>query len=137
MSTRECAIALQEGAKTAYKAVMKPTEGTMLTVARVTGEEAIKLSKKHQDFKSFSSEVIKVAKDTLDKTPDMLPPLKEAGVVDAGGMGVLYILMGAAQALDGTLDMGLIPISEEKITDTSPEIEIGADIRFAYCTEFL
>jgi dihydroxyacetone kinase-like predicted kinase len=66
----------------------------------------------------------------------MLPPLKEAGVVDAGGMGVLYILMGAAQALDGTLDMGLIPISEEKITDTSPEIEIGADIRFAYCTEF-
>lgn len=136
MSTRECAIALQEGAKTAYKAVMKPTEGTMLTVARVTGEEAIKLSKKHQDFKSFSSEVIKVAKDTLDKTPDMLPPLKEAGVVDAGGMGVLYILMGAAQALDGTLDMGLIPISEEKITDTSPEIEIGADIRFAYCTEF-
>ncbi|HZJ57816.1 MAG TPA: DAK2 domain-containing protein [Clostridia bacterium] len=136
MSTRECARALQEGAKTAYKAVMKPVEGTMLTVARITGEEAIKLSKKHPDFKTFSNEVIKVAKDTLERTPDMLPPLKEAGVVDAGGMGVLYILMGATQALEGISDMELMPVSEEIFDDMAPEIGTGADIRFTYCTEF-
>ena len=138
MSTRECAEALYEGAKTAYKAVMKPVEGTMLTVARVAGEEALKLSKRFKDFDSFSTEVIRVAKETLDKTPDMLPPLKEAGVVDSGGMGVLYILIGAAQALKGTFDIDSLPLIEETPIDVdSVDIGMVQDIKYVYCTEFL
>ncbi|HZJ82908.1 MAG TPA: DAK2 domain-containing protein [Clostridia bacterium] len=137
ISTRDCAEALQEGAKTAYKAVMKPVEGTMLTVARVTGEQAIKLSKKHKDFDSFSKEIIKVAKETLDKTPDMLLPLKEAGVVDSGGMGVLYILMGAVHALNGGFDPDSIPKIEEVPSYAVPSMGMDTDIKFSYCTEFL
>lgn len=135
ITTRECAIAIQEGAKTAYKAVMKPVEGTMLTVARVTGEEALKLYKKHRDFGSFSREVIRVAKETLDKTPDMLPPLKEAGVVDSGGMGVLYIMMGATHALEEDFKLDLTPVIEDIPVDEGPAV-MEADIKFGYCTEF-
>lgn len=136
ITTRHCAVALQEGAKTAYKAVMKPVEGTMLTVARVTGEEALKLSKRYKDFDSFSREVIRVAKETLDKTPDMLPPLKEAGVVDSGGMGVLYILMGAAKALNEEFDLDSQLIMEEDPVEVRSQVGAEADIKYGYCTEF-
>ena len=136
MNTRQCALALQEGSKTAYKAVMKPVEGTMLTVARVTGEKASKIAKNHSDFGSYSQEIIKVAKDILEKTPDMLPQLKEAGVVDSGGLGVLYIFMGAVQALKDTFDPGSISIIQEESIGISPEMVIETDIKYGYCTEF-
>jgi len=138
MSTREYAEAIHEGAKTAYKAVMKPVEGTMLTVARVTGEQALKLCKKYTDFESFSREIIKVVKETLDKTPDMLPPLKEAGVVDSGGMGILHILMGATHGLAGTYDADSLPITDDKApTQVAPvDMDVETDIKYGYCTEF-
>ena len=138
MSTREYAEALHEGAKTAYKAVMKPVEGTMLTVARVTGEQALRLCKKYADFESFSREIIKVAKETLDKTPDMLPPLKEAGVVDSGGMGILHILMGATHGLTGTYEADSFPIMDDETPTKVAPVDVGVetDIKYGYCTEF-
>ena len=136
ISTRECADALQEASKTAYKAVMKPVEGTMLTVSRVTGEEATKLSRRHKDFISFADAIIRVAKETLDKTPDMLPPLKEAGVVDSGGMGILYILIGAAEALKGTFDPDSLPMIEDVGLDIEAGTPVDTDIKYGYCTEF-
>lgn len=137
MSTKTCAEALEEAAKTAYKAVMKPVEGTMLTVARVTGEEALKLYRRHPGFDSFSQEIMAVAKETLDRTPDMLKPLKDAGVVDSGGMGIVYILAGAIQALSGTFDFEMDFTFEEVKEDPSAVTLMDADIEFGYCTEFL
>jgi len=137
INTIKYAEAMQEGVKTAYKAVMKPVEGTMLTVARVTAEEAIKISKRISDFEMFYKELIKVAKSTLDKTPEMLSVLKEAGVVDSGGMGILYILMGASKGLSGEIDVETIPHVEKIIdTDTPVAEDLQEDIRFGYCTEF-
>ncbi len=138
ITTEDYAEALQVGADTAYKAVMKPVEGTILTVARVTAEEARKIAKIHKDFVVFNKEIIKAAKRILDKTPEMLPVLKQAEVVDAGGMGLLYIMIGASHALTDKfeLDDSLI-VSEE--TESIPEqrIEIEEDIQYGYCTEFL
>ena len=79
--------------ETAYKAVMKPVEGTILTVARVTADEAVKIAGRIST-ELFYDSLIDIARDTLDKTPDMLPVLKQAGVVDSGGMGLLYIMIG-------------------------------------------
>jgi len=130
------AEALQEGVKTAYKAVMKPVEGTMLTVARVTAEEAIKLSKRISDFETFHKELIRVAKQTLDKTPEMLPVLKEAGVVDSGGMGILYIMMGASRGLKGEIDIEDFPHVEETSGGSLSDVGSLGDIKYGYCTEF-
>ena len=109
-----------------------------MTVARVTAEEARKIAKIHKDFVVFNKEIIKAAKRILDKTPEMLPVLKQAEVVDAGGMGLLYIMIGASHALTDKfeLDDSLI-VSEE--TESIPEqrIEIEEDIQYGYCTEFL
>lgn len=137
-TTMDYAQALKAGADTAYKAVMKPIEGTMLTVARVTAEEALKIADKTDDFILFYEQIIQVARDILDKTPDMLPALKEAGVVDSGGMGVLYILMGSNKALNGDFDYSQFivePTSEPDIThhEQAPD----TDIEHGYCTEFL
>lgn len=137
VDTKGYAKALQEGVKTAYKAVMKPVEGTMLTVARVTAEEAVKISKKLSDFKIFYKEIIKVAKQILDKTPEMLPALKEAGVVDSGGMGILYLMMGAGEALSGEIDVDAISYAEQAPEVVKPDGEELEDIKFVYCTEFL
>lgn len=135
--TKGYAVALQEGVKTAYKAVMKPVEGTMLTVARVTAEEAIKISKRVSDFEIFYKEIIKVAKKTLDKTPEMLSALKEAGVVDSGGMGILYLMMGAGGVLSGDIDVEAFSYAEAASESKNSEAESLEDIKFGYCTEFL
>ena len=82
-----------EGSNTAYKAIMKPTEGTILTVIRETAEIPIKEKEKHTDLIAFFELLIHKANEILDKTPDMLPVLKNAGVVDAGGKGLICILM--------------------------------------------
>ena len=137
VSTAKYAEALQAGVDTAYKAVMKPVEGTILTVARVTAEEAKKIARIKKDFVEFYDEIIKVAKKTLDKTPELLPVLRQAGVVDSGGMGLLYIMIGASRALKGETDF----ISEQRPEETFPGREMAgarveADIRFGYCTEF-
>ena len=93
--------ALQKAVETAYKAVMKPKEGTILTVAKGVAEKALEINKDSEDFDSYFKEIILHAEDVLQKTPDMLPVLKEAGVVDSGGQGLLEILKGAYAAYSG------------------------------------
>nr|WP_204487364.1 DAK2 domain-containing protein [Caldicoprobacter guelmensis] len=138
VTTSDYAEALQAGVDTAYKAVMKPVEGTMLTIARVTAEEARKIARTHKDFNEFYKEIIKVAKNVLDKTPEMLPVLKQAGVVDAGGMGLLYIMIGASRALKGAFELDSVAVVDEAYS-AAPKIEMQPqeDIEYGYCTEFL
>ncbi|MBE6037606.1 MAG: DAK2 domain-containing protein [Anaerofustis stercorihominis] len=119
----------------AYKAVMKPTEGTILTVARVMGEFASENHSKYEDIVSFGEDILKAGNEALADTPNLLPVLKQAGVVDAGGKGLLCILEGALKAIKGE-DIELSGVTTE--TESSVEAgEIDADITFAYCTEFL
>jgi DAK2 domain fusion protein YloV len=138
ITTSDYAEALQVGADTAYKAVMKPVEGTILTVARVTAEEARKIARTHKDFIGFYKEIIKAAKAILDKTPEMLPVLKQAGVVDAGGMGLLYIMIGASHALKDKFELDdsfAVPEETSPVPEYKPDME--ADIEYGYCTEFI
>lgn len=146
ITTRKYAEALIAGVETAYKAVMKPVEGTMLTVARVTAHEARKLAARISDFELFYEGLIDAAKDTLDKTPDMLPVLKQAGVVDSGGMGILYIMMGQARVFDEDFDLEA-PLEQldlyigNNVAGGLPTASRSADlpadsIEFGYCTEF-
>ena len=95
---------LKQASDTAYKAVMKPTEGTILTVARECGEYAISISRREKDILSFLKKVIDHGNEALARTPDMLPVLKQAGVVDAGGKGYMYILTGMYNSLAGIED---------------------------------
>ena len=138
VTTSDYAEAMRAGVDTAYKAVMKPVEGTMLTVARVAAEEARKIARTQRDFIEFHEQIIKAAKRALDKTPEMLPVLKQAGVVDAGGMGLLYIMIGAIQALKGTFELDSAMMATESYS-TAPKLEVQPeeDIEFGYCTEFL
>jgi DAK2 domain fusion protein YloV len=124
-----------EGARSAYKAVMRPTEGTILTVVRAAGESAVNSSA--MDAETLIKEVYEHTKITLNKTPEMLPVLKKAKVVDAGGMGFLVILQGMKDALLGNIraqieDKAIIPTQNEAAQYISEE-----DIKFAYCTEFI
>ncbi len=130
------AEALQTGVDTAYKAVMKPTEGTILTVAREGALKAVQVSKVSENIIEIFEQAIIHAKEILDKTPDMLPVLKQAGVVDAGGKGLIYILEGAFEAIKSG---EIIRIKEEKSSATvkNPSHSIVTEIEFAYCTEFL
>ncbi len=120
---------------TAYRAVMKPAEGTVLTVVRETAEFAEKNAGDYkEDPAGFLKAAAIAAKESLNRTPEMLPVLKQAGVVDAGGMGVVTLLEGAILALDGKpaeLSDG------EEISEASPIPETETDIKFRYCTEFL
>ena len=101
------ADALQSAADNAYKAVMKPSEGTILTVVRLTAKKAVDIKRNVKDFGTFFAEICKAAKKALDETPEMLPVLKQAGVVDSGGMGFYCIIRGFEMALqeDSTLDL--------------------------------
>src|SRR5699024_9874312 len=128
---------LQQAAETAYNAVMKPTEGTILTVARECGEFAISISKTEKDIVSFLERVIKHGNDTLNKTPDMLPVLKQANVVDAGGKGYMYVLEGMYNSLAGIENYENFEEEtvEEKYIDRQ---SIDTDkIEYGYCTEFI
>ncbi len=134
------AKAFERAVETAYKAVMKPKEGTILTVARGGAERALELAEETDDLVYFLDEVIKCMKEVLDKTPEMLPVLKEAGVVDSGGEGLLTVMKGAYDALLGKeIDVTDITPSTKPIssgTVSSGEIS-SADIKFGYCTEFI
>ena len=136
-NTAEIARALDNGVKAAYGAVMKPTEGTILTVARVSAEEALELSKEETSVISHFEQICKTASETLDKTPEMLPVLKQANVVDAGGKGLLEIYLGMLSVLrDGT-----VIASEVKVDTSAAKADFKSfnneDIKFIYCTEFL
>jgi hypothetical protein len=140
IDSRIMAEALKRAADTAYKAVMKPTEGTILTVARECGERAMEIYDLHEDLADLMEEVIKHGNDVLKKTPDMLPVLKQAGVVDAGGKGLIYIFLGALQALKGETVVTVPRIDKISPIKEAPKrreyIETD-DIKFGYCTEFM
>lgn len=134
VNTKDFALALKEGASTAYRAVMKPTEGTILTVARESAEKAVEISKTTADMEDFFAKVCSEAEISLNKTPELLPVLKQAGVVDAGGKGLLCIYSGMLKAIRGKSAVKGETVEEESKTE-SVEIDT-ANIKFAYCTEF-
>lgn len=131
------AESFKSASDTAYKAVMKPVEGTILTVARETAEKAISTYEEYEDTVSFLESLIEQAKNTLNRTPEMLKVLKQADVVDAGGKGLAFLLEGALAALKG------VEIKQEKIEQQVIETETEVmgfssedEIIFTYCTEF-
>ncbi len=128
--------ALQRAVETAYKAVMKPKEGTILTVARGAANKGLDLVGETDDLDSYIRQVIEEAEEVLSKTPEMLPVLKEAGVVDSGGQGLVEILKGAYDAFLGKeIDYSIQTESTGDIVKITPQTE--ADIKFGYCTEFI
>lgn len=137
ITTQVLAAAFQKAVETAYKAVMKPKEGTILTVARESAEKAVQLAEQTNDIVYFGGELIKEAKRVLKKTPDMLPVLKQAGVVDSGGQGLVVFLQGAYDALLGKeVNMTVEPaVGQTSVVKISKETE--EEIRFGYCTEFI
>ncbi|MDO4519893.1 MAG: DAK2 domain-containing protein [Eubacteriales bacterium] len=131
------AAAMEKAVETAYKAVMKPKEGTILTVAKEASLKAVEIAPEADDLEGFFAEVFEHAEITLSKTPDMLPVLKEAGVVDSGGQGLLEVLRGAidgflGKEVDYTNFQKSAPASVTKISAQSE-----TDIKFGYCTEFI
>lgn len=136
LGIQEIKAAAQMSRDTAYRAVMKPTEGTILTVVREIAEFAEKSAGKYQDTLEFMKAMTEAAAESLKRTPEILPVLKEAGVVDAGGMGIVALLEGAVFALLGkpvALTENAEPVSmPQKAVSTSAE-----EIKFQYCTEFL
>ncbi|NLB81511.1 MAG: DAK2 domain-containing protein [Clostridiaceae bacterium] len=130
------ANAVKTASDTAYKAVMKPTEGTMLTVARETAEYAVSSVGEFDDITTFVESLLDVAKRTLDKTPDMLPVLKQAGVVDAGGMGVVVIIEGFVAALKGQ-EIDVLETAQQAPPSAVVEHADPDKIKFIYCTEFI
>ena len=129
--------ALQRAVETAYKAVMKPKEGTILTVAKGAADKALELVDTTDDIVYFIDEIIKEADFILSKTPDMLPVLKQAGVVDSGGQGLVVVMQGAYDCLMGKeVDYTITPDQTSgQVTKITPETE--AEIKFGYCTEFI
>ena len=130
---------LVNGAKVAYGAVSKPKEGTMLTVSRMVAEHASGIRLKNKDFEKFFPEILKAGNDAVELTPSLLPVLKKAGVVDAGGKGLMVVFEGMYKALIGEDVGGDLPIETASTTENSFEhadlMSLG-NIEFAYCTEF-
>lgn len=131
------AAALEKAVETAYKAVMKPKEGTILTVAREAAARASEIAPDAENLEDFFREIFACAEETLQRTPEMLPVLKEAGVVDSGGQGLLEVLRGALDGYMGKeVDYSDFSASAgTKVTKITPQAE--ADIKFGYCTEFI
>lgn len=128
--------AIKDASDTAYKAVMKPVEGTILTVIRKTGELAMDYTENEMPIHELLPILIKRAQETLDKTPEQLPQLKQAGVVDAGGKGLVFIFQGFLDAILGVESEFKMDFS--KVSTHSVQAEISAeDIHFGYCTEFI
>ena len=144
--TKTFARAMEAGSKVAYGAVSIPKEGTILTVVRLMAESAGKLASKHKDFVPFLTALIEVGDEALAKTPELLPVLKKAGVVDSGGVGLMTIMRGFLAALSGEeSDLDDIPTEaqegkkadEDVFGDNSDIINLDlGEIEFAYCTEF-
>ncbi len=154
ITNEDIANAFNRAIATAYKAVMKPKEGTILTVAKGMADKATELKKSKKEFLEFLNEVLVYGREVLDKTPDMLPVLKEAGVVDSGGEGLMTILEGAYDALSGkvTYDFSNGYDASGSESKTAPDASglkttnsVGIDrkeidtshIKYGYCTEFI
>lgn len=131
------ADAMEKAVETAYKAVMKPKEGTILTVAKGAADKARELCDDCEDLGTFLEDVIVYANQVLNETPEMLPVLKEAGVVDSGGQGLVVVLEGAFDAFQGKeIDLNF-EVQDAKTSVTKISREAEADIKFGYCTEFI
>ena len=139
------AAAFDAGVKSAYKAVMKPTEGTILTVSRMAAEHALEAAQHGADIEGVLTALLEAARETLVKPPDLLPVLKKAGVVDSGGQGYVRLLEGMASLLIDGVPVEAGEASEQANpapagTGEAPRIDLAAlnpeDIKFAYCTEF-
>ena len=132
----DLAGAMQKAVETAYKAVMKPKEGTILTVAKGAADKAAELSESVEDVEEFARLVIEEAEAVLAKTPDMLPVLKEAGVVDSGGQGLVQVLKGAYDVLTGK-EVDYSFEGQKKAEPVKISAQTEAEIKFGYCTEFI
>ena len=138
LDSKALASAMMEGSNTAYKAIMKPTEGTILTVIRLTGEHAIKVAANTDDVVTLFEQIIEKSNLVLSQTPELLPVLKKAGVVDAGGKGLVIIFEGMFLSMKS----GKILELREKIEELEEEANMGnpvfsnAELEFGYCTEF-
>lgn len=134
------ADAFQKAVETAYKAVMKPKEGTILTVAKGVATKARECADADVSLEQFCEDVIAHGNEVLDRTPEMLPVLKEAGVVDSGGKGLMVVLQGAVDALTGKVvvdETMTAPVVKKIVTGASSNDISTADIKFGYCTEFI
>ncbi len=132
------AAACERAKATAYKAVMKPKEGTILTVASGIAEKAAMMAEETDDLEEFFPAIIDYAQEVLNKTPDMLPVLKEAGVVDSGGQGLLEVLRGGYDAFLGKdIDYSAISVEAAPKVNKNVEVQDEVEITFGYCTEFI
>lgn len=135
VNAEEFANSFLEGSIAAYKAVMRPTEGTILTIIRTAGESAVK--SKISDITLLMEEVCSHCESMLNKTPEMLPVLKKAKVVDSGGMGLLIILKGMYEALKNDIQAKMSSSASQSSASFNPAASLGnQDIKFGYCTEF-
>lgn len=136
VNAEEFANAMLEGSKSAYKAVMRPTEGTILTIIRAAGESAVK--SQNTDVTLLMTDICEHSEIMLNKTPEILPVLKKAKVVDAGGMGLLIILKGMMEALKDDIKAEIVNFTDEKskVSYTPAGSISEEDIKFGYCTEF-
>lgn len=143
VSSQEFAAALESGVETAYKAVMKPVEGTILTVAKDAARQGVIAAQEHSDIIMVMEEIVKEAKASLDRTPDLLPVLKEVGVVDSGGQGLLFVYEGFLAELRGEALPAISDnFSMDKLVSAEHHINVqghinSEDIVFGYCTEFM
>lgn len=143
LNTIEFAQALDAGVASAYKAVMKPVEGTILTVAKDAAKKAMEVAENEEDFVLFMEEVLKEAKASLKRTPDLLPVLKEVGVVDSGGQGLVHVYEGFLAELKGEkIDNSPVTPSMDELVSAEHHIGVQGymnteDIEFGYCTEFM
>lgn len=141
INTKTFAKALSNGSNIAYDAVTQPKEGTMLTVIRMIGDYANKIASRNTDFIEFLEKIITKGNQVLDETPEMLPVLKKAGVVDAGGQGLLFILTGMYNILAG-IEMKAVEGTESTLSEAPKQVFFETDIHnldsieFGYCTEF-
>lgn len=138
LTTEDLAGCFEQAVATAYKAVMKPKEGTILTVASGVAEKAKEIHRKVKDIEEFGRIVIEYGNEVLAYTPELLPVLKEAGVVDSGGQGLMTVLEGAYNALIGKEVVVTAPVMEStQKFDFTVEDDPNAEITFGYCTEFI
>lgn len=141
LGKKEIAAGFNRAVETAYKAVMKPKEGTILTVARGMAERAAELAETDLELIPYCEEIVSFGYEVLSKTPEMLPVLKEAGVVDSGGQGLMEVLQGVLDALTGKVTEIVIPegpaVSVPVTSAKSGDYVPPADIKFGYCTEFI
>ncbi|MGM0851589.1 MAG: DAK2 domain-containing protein [Bacillota bacterium] len=143
LSSAEFANALQTGVETAYKAVMKPVEGTILTVAKDAARKGVSVAESENDFVKLMQAIVDEAQASLNRTPDLLPVLKEVGVVDSGGQGLLFVYEGFLAELKGekVSNQASLPSMNDLVSaehhKTAQDFMSTEDIEFGYCTEFM